>query len=628
MTQRKQGRGWGELKADTPEGRELAQFLRDLITQSGRQIRDLEKPTMLSRTSIGQHLSGEKLPSAQFLDRFVSATTPPREKALRLQQATRLLEKAKNPAPPLPVPSQATGGTVSSLVTLAATAQGQAAQAQEELRRAHQRNGELTRERDDSQRMVLSLSLLTSDLRRKIATVEHEMGDQARGELKKLTAQLASAQAELDRARAGRDESELLVQRLRRRSDLLEEQLAQARDTKTVSMLFSDSVAGTSSPRPEEVQEAAFQTDFARALRTAQGFLDDGQAHRDLVREEWSLASRRTTVGPVEQWRTATYVATRSLGCLLVAVAALGWVSLEHPTLAVLLILAGLLLVADPWEPLAKLWKFVRSLIRQEQPGETLAISSRALALRGGRCLGALLTATGVALSAQAAGTWWLVLLVPLTCTVAAYTVVGQDDRVRAAVQQAIGDLAADFSAAPPRPGRTAPTQLIALSDPGWAQDRKQELSTALAQGWGAAVVWVKVLFVLPLGLFTVALMGSFGAGIQHAIEGATWDSHGMVAVVDAPVRAYLETHRTGLPVTADTLYTTWLAVGAGLLTISFVTCTFGARLTWAGWGACSVAMVWAATTGPARGIACAVTGLAWGIASIFALRGVGTRRR
>ncbi|MFE9015065.1 hypothetical protein [Streptomyces cyaneofuscatus] len=44
------------------------------------------------------------------------------------------------------------------------------------------------------------------------------------------------------------------------------------------------------------------------------------------------------------------------------AVTALGWVSLEHPTLPVLLILAGLLLVADPWEPMAKLWKLVRSL--------------------------------------------------------------------------------------------------------------------------------------------------------------------------------------------------------------------------------------------------------------------------
>ncbi|MFD6801811.1 hypothetical protein [Streptomyces cyaneofuscatus] len=153
------------------------------------------------------------------------------------------------------------------------------------------------------------------------------------------------------------------------------------------------------------------------------------------------------------------------------------------------------------------------------------------------------------------------------------------------------------------------------------------KLQNSRSHCWGAAVLWVKVLFVLPLGLFMVALMGSLKTGIQHAIEGATWDSHGMVAIVDAPVRAYLETHRTELPVTAETLCTTSLAVGAGLLAISFVTCTFGARLTWVGWGACSVAVVWAATTGPARGIACAVTGRAWGIASIFALRGVGTRR-
>ncbi|MEV5295378.1 hypothetical protein AB0K64_29640 [Streptomyces sp. NPDC053741] len=626
MTQRKQGRGWGELRAETPEGRALAQFLRELLDTSGKQIRDLETPTLLSRTSIGQYLSGEKTPSAEFLQRFVSATTVQRERALRMQQATTLLNKAKNPAPLLPAPAAPAGDTALSLATLAATAQGQAAQAQEELRLAHQRNQELTRERDDGQRMVLSLSLLTGDLRQKIATVEQEAGDQARGALKKLTAQLAAAQSELERARAGRDESELLVQRLRMRSNRLEEKLAQARHTTTVNMLFSDS-PGSASPRPEEVQEAAFQTDFDRALRTAQGFLDEGQAHRDQVREEWSLASRRGAVSPVEQWRTATHVTTRALGCVLLAGAAVGWVALDQRALPTLLALAGLLLVADPWEPLAKLWRFARSLIQQRDFGETLTISSRALAVRGGRCLGALLTATGVGLSTQAAGTWWLVLLVPLTCAVGVYTVVGQDGHVTAAVQQAIGNLAADFSAAPPRPGRMEPTQLIALSDPGWAYDRRQELSTALAQGWGAAAIWVKILFILPAVLFTIALLGSLGTGLQHALQDTTWDSHGMTAVIDGPVRAYLDTHTAGLPVTADTLYTTWLAAGAGLLVISFVTCTFGARLTWAGWGACSVAMVWAATPGPTRGIACAVTGLAWGIASILALRGVGTRR-
>ncbi|MDP5315697.1 hypothetical protein [Streptomyces poriferorum] len=256
-----------------------------------------------------------------------------------------------------------------------------------------------------------------------------------------------------------------------------------------------------------------------------------------------------------------------------------------------------------------------------------MTISTRALAVRGGRCLGALVTATGVGLSAQAASTWWLVLLIPLTCAVGVYTVVGQDGQVTAAVQQAIGNLAADFSAAPPRPGRTEPTQLIALSDPGWAYDRRQELSTALVQGWEAAAIWVKVLFVLPAILFTIALLGSLGTSLQHAISDTTWDSHGMTAVIDRPVRAYLDTHAPGLPATADTLYTTWLAVGAGLLVLSFGTCTFGARLTWASWGACSVAMVVAATPGPTRGIACAVTGLTWGIASIPVLRGVGARR-
>lgn len=628
MAQRKQGRGWGDLKAQTPEGRALAQFLREALDRAGMQIRDLETPTRYSRTSVGQILSGEKTPSREFVDRFVSATTPPREKEVLLRQAMTLLKAAKNPA--TPTASAAPGSEIASLATVAATAQGQAAQAQEQLRLAHQRNEELTRERDDGQRMVLSLSLLSSDLRQRIATVEQETGDQARSDLKKLTAQLTSAQRELERAKAGRDETELLVLRLRRRSDALEEQLAQARNAGTVNILFSDGPGTDSSPRPEEVQEAAFQTDFARALSAAQGFLDEGQAHRDEVREEWSLVPRPRTVGPLEQWRTATYVATRALGCTLTVAGTLAQATSTYSGIPVLLALMGLLLVADPWEPAAKLWPLLRSLIQQRPPEQTLVFSSRGLALRGGRCLCALLTAAGAVLCTQAAqhwGAWWLVLLFPLTLALGVYTVIGQDDRVTAAVQQVLGDLAADFSTSPPRPGRPKPTQLIALADPDWLADRRQELSTAFAQGWKPAALWVKVLMLTPVALFVIALLGSLGTATLHTFQGTSWDGAGMVALVDEPVRAYLKANSAGLSVTEGTLYTTWLASGIGLLVISFATGTFGARLTWIAWGAGSVFMVWAGTPAPARGIACGAAGLAWGVASIFALQGLGTRR-
>lgn len=208
-----------------------------------------------------------------------------------------------------------------------------------------------------------------------------------------------------------------------------------------------------------------------------------------------------------------------------------------------------------------------------------------------------------------------------------AYTVVGRDDRVTAAVQQVAGDLAADFSASPPRAGALRPTPLIALADQDWLAGRRQELSTAFSQGWGPAALWVKVLMLVPVVLFVIALLGTLGTATLNTVHGTSWDGAGMVAIVDEPVRTYLEAHSAALPVTVSTLYTTWLASGIGLLAISFMTGTFGARLTWIAWGAGSVVMVWAGTAAPARGIACAVAGLAWGIASIFALQGLGTRR-
>ncbi|MYV43737.1 hypothetical protein GT030_33985 [Streptomyces sp. SID1328] len=59
---------------------------------------------------------------------------------------------------------------------------------------------------------------------------------------------------------------------------------------------------------------------------------------------------------------------------------------------------------------------------------------------------------------------------------------------------------------------------------------------------------------------------------------------------------------------------------------MSFLFGGFGARTTWILWGAATVVMVWSGTPGPARQVAAGLATVAWGLASIPAMRGLNLR--
>ncbi|MFI8234918.1 hypothetical protein ACIGDI_39600 [Streptomyces sp. NPDC085900] len=80
----------------------------------------------------------------------------------------------------------------------------------------------------------------------------------------------------------------------------------------------------------------------------------------------------------------------------------------------------------------------------------------------------------------------------------------------------------------------------------------------------------------------------------------------------------------TALPVTS--LHLLWVASGAALLLMGFMFGGFGARMTWIVWGAATVVMVWSGTPGDARQVAAALVTVAWGLASIPAMRGLSLR--
>lgn len=110
---------------------------------------------------------------------------------------------------------------------------------------------------------------------------------------------------------------------------------------------------------------------------------------------------------------------------------------------------------------------------------------------------------------------------------------------------------------------------------------------------------------------------------ITHAVDnGVGWLHHWNIThVVLDPVRAYLTAHATGLPISAATLWWTWCAAGTSFFTFALLWRAVAARIGWILFGAASVAMVWASTSGPARETTAGIAALWWTVLSLLALR-------
>ncbi len=641
----KKGRGYGDVDPQaTPEAQELALYLRELMQRAGKKQRDLQgAPTGYGKSRIQEFLSAKAVPPWPFVEKFIVAVVLPRERAVALEHCRELRKNALRPAP-APV-SPATdmvpaGGTDSAeataaLASVAATAQDQAAQAQEQLALAYQRNEQLSHERDQAQQWVLALSSLIANLQQQAAALSERRDKEAETKLDQLSEQLQTASQELARARAGRNEAEQLTQRLRRRTDELEEKLAELQQTAPAPAVTTQFAMPAMPAMPEELKEAFIRADYEKVLATAQDFLDHGQEMRDELVDEWGFtAPRRTHAQIIERWRTASHVLGRALGCLTTMSAALAHAAVTRAHASGwtfpldLMMLVGLTLCADPWEPAHRLWPWVRAALRGDHIPGPIRFSAQGAALRAVRCSAAVLATAGAVLCLTAAtdwGGWCLLPLLPATAASAAYAVVGRDRHLGLVVQETVGQLAAELQSPHPHLPRTAGHKpAVVLVDRDWLDARRKELSDALTYGWQPAAGWVKAVAVTAGVLVTAGALGTVSTALAHTVRG--WTGNGLVAAVDHPVHRYLAAHTAGLPIPASTVHWLWVATGTGLLLLSWLSSSFSARLTWALWGAATVVMVWSGTTGPARQVAAALALIAWGIASIAALRGLGRR--
>ena len=156
---------------------------------------------------------------------------------------------------------------------------------------------------------------------------------------------------------------------------------------------------------------------------------------------------------------------------------------------------------------------------------------------------------------------------------------------------------------------------------------RRREVETALALGWGFTTLWIKmVAWFTAFVAFTWT--GNWFASVllegYRKLVGAHTHT-GIAAAISGPVQRYIADHSASLNIGAGNLFGVWQL--AGLLLIVFGWLGSGAaKLTWVGYGAATGAMVWSGTVPSDRPVATALVALIWGLASMYALRGLSLR--
>ncbi|SCL21335.1 hypothetical protein [Micromonospora aurantiaca (nom. illeg.)] len=192
-----------------------------------------------------------------------------------------------------------------------------------------------------------------------------------------------------------------------------------------------------------------------------------------------------------------------------------------------------------------------------------------------------------------------------------------------------------------PTPAKPAPIEDTDTSWPAmlnefgrdlWRRFHRNRASDEWPPDWlapAAAVAGVLLIALLLYGLI-VPLIRWLASFTTDAVgDGAGWlRDWNLTHVVLDPVRSYLTAHSAGLPITAETLWWTWSVAGVGLFAFAFLWRAVAARLGWVLFGAATVAMVWATTTGPARTTTAGIAALWWIVLSLFALRRPWTQQR
>lgn len=144
---------------------------------------------------------------------------------------------------------------------------------------------------------------------------------------------------------------------------------------------------------------------------------------------------------------------------------------------------------------------------------------------------------------------------------------------------------------------------------------------TPRPEQWNAGLTLLLALVIVAAvstALLAFFLVLSFLGFAARTIGADIWNEAAAQAVVQ-PIRAYLQAHATGVPLSADNIWYVYGVWGAVSLLWAAATRNPGARIAWVLFGVASVAMVYVQTRNT---VLAGIAGLWWMAGSLLALRG------
>ncbi|MFD3679866.1 tetratricopeptide repeat protein [Streptomyces sp. NPDC058613] len=288
------GRPWRPVQTGNPHARQLAEFLRRRVDESGKTLARLAAEVPFSKSQISVYLGG-KIPSQAFVTGIVDATVPAPLRERRRGEANRLLYDALHPPEPAPGTAARPAGTGGlDLVQV----QARQIETLDNLNRSLEQREALRQAAENSAKLIMVLLRMIHTLQDRVTGLTDERDQLTRAgsmgaleavqrKLTRAESQTEKAREELERAEEKQREAEELAARLQQRIEKLTDDLDRLRgDEPSPHDHLPGLTTAASPPMPGPVSEDPEGDDIDAALARASAINDTDAVTVDRITTE------------------------------------------------------------------------------------------------------------------------------------------------------------------------------------------------------------------------------------------------------------------------------------------------------------------------------------------------------
>lgn len=287
------GRPWGAIRAENPQTRQLAKFLRTRVDESGKTLANLATEINFSKTQISVYLGG-KIPSRGFVTALIKATVPSAIRERRLHEATTLLDAALHPP-------RAAGSVSHPTADVTDLVQAQARQIEtyDRLTRSLEQQAELRQTAENSAKLIMVLLTMIDNLQNRVTGLIKERDQLRRSgglhgaledtqrKLSRAQAQKGKAEAQHRRAKEKQQQAESLAARLQAQIDALTDELGRLRgDDPSPHDRLSDHLPAAQQQVPDRFSDDPEGDDIEAALARVEAVNDTDAETVDRITAE------------------------------------------------------------------------------------------------------------------------------------------------------------------------------------------------------------------------------------------------------------------------------------------------------------------------------------------------------